>query len=70
MDEMIIKSSWTKAILTKIICKLIKDKLGIDSKIDLGDISVCVGDKTVDIHLSLDAKVDKDKLFRKVTGQM
>ena len=70
MDEMLIQSNFTKSIIVKLITKLLKSKLGIDPKIDLGDIHVVIGEKTADINLSLNAKVDKGELFKAVSKVM
>lgn len=70
MDEMTIKTSWTKALIAKIIRKIIKDKLGIEAILDLGDISVGIGEKTADVHISLDAKIDKNELGKLLNGLM
>lgn len=63
MDEMKIQSDWTKAIITKIIGKLIKSKLGVDPKINLGDIYVSIGETNAEIAFAGSVTVEKSELY-------
>ena len=65
-----IESDWTKAIITKIVTKIIKSKAGINSKIDLGNIDVEVHDGEVEVSLSAKAKIPKSELFKMLTEKL
>lgn len=62
MDEMNIKSNFTKDLIAKAICKIVKSKLGIEAKLDLGDLVVRIGDTDAIVMLSLGATVPKSEL--------
>lgn len=68
MDEMHIKSNFTKDLIVKAVRRIIRSKLGIDAKIDLGDIDVSIGDQTADVSLSLHGSVNKSELFKVITS--
>lgn len=65
MDEMVIRSEFTKGIITKIITKTIKDKLGITPEIIFNNpISVKKDGGSVEVHLNIDASVSVDDLSK------
>lgn len=63
MDEMNITSDWTKMVITKIIKKAVKDKIGINLDINLGDVYLRIGDANVELALSAQAKAEKSQVF-------
>lgn len=61
MDEMKIRTSFLKRIISKAISNLIKKKLGREIKVDLKDLRIEVSD-TARMSLSIDAEMTKEEL--------
>ena len=62
MDEMIINSKLMKGILSKIIRKQLKKKLGCDARIDINSIYATVIDNTAHIHIDIDGEIGTSDL--------
>lgn len=59
MDEMNIVSKFTTSIVSKIITKVLKNKLGYETSINLNEIRVKIDNDHA--HICLDAEVDIEK---------
>ena len=70
MDEMHIKTLFTKKIITKIIYRLLESKLGITPNIDLGDIDIFIGEENVDVGLSFTVRMKKSQVGEMVSKLM
>ncbi len=64
MDEMNIVSKFMTGMVSKIITKVLKQKLGYDVKLRLNEIKITVTDGQTHLHLDADADIDKDELTR------
>ena len=68
MDNMNIKSGFMTGVISMMIRKMVKSKLGYDVEIKLNEIDATVIDGKTHVHLDIDAEVNKDefmKLIRK-----
>ena len=62
MDEMNIGTNFMKGIVSKVINKVLKKKLGYDVGIKLNDFNVKVTDKKAHVHLNIDAEMSQEEL--------
>lgn len=61
MDVLKIKSAFTKMIITKVLTKAIRKKLGdYVTDISINDIEILVDDMEVKLHLDVNAKAKKE----------
>lgn len=63
MDEMNITSDWTKLVITKIVKKIVKDKIGANPEINLGDVYVRIGDANIEVSFAANVKVGKSEVY-------
>lgn len=63
MDEMNITSDWTKLVITKIVKKIVKDKIGANPEINLGDVHVRIGDANIEVSFAANVKVGKSEVY-------
>ena len=61
MDEMKIRTSFMKGIISKVVSNIVKKKLGKDVRVVLKDLEVEMDDRAR-IHLSFDAEMPKHDL--------
>ena len=65
MDEMVIRSDFTKSLISKLIVKVLKDKLGVTPQVIFKDpIEVKKDGGFLDVHLNLDASISVDDLSK------
>lgn len=64
MDEMNIVSKFTTSIVSKIVTKILKNKLGYDASIKLNEIRVKIDNEQAHIHLDAEVDIDKSELTR------
>lgn len=64
MDEMTIKSSFTRAIISKLLNRMVKKNLGYDANIILNGLTVRITDEKAYVHMDADATVSKDELTK------
>ena len=64
MDEMKIGSKLITGVVSKLIKRAIKDKIGYDMDIQLNELRATVIDGTAHVHLDIDAELEKDELNR------
>ncbi len=64
MDEMTIKSSFTRAIISKLLNRMVKKNLGYDASIILNGLTVRITDEKAYVHVDADATVSKDELTK------
>lgn len=65
MDEMVIRSDFTKSLISKIIVKALKDKLGITPQVIFKDpIEIKKDGGFVDVHLNIDAGMSVEDLSK------
>lgn len=70
MDEMNIVSKFTTNMISKIITKFLKQKLGYDVIVKMNEIKLNIDDGQAHIHLNVDANIDKSELTRIVKDSM
>ena len=70
MDEMKITSKFTTNIVSKIITKILKQKLGYNAELKLNAIKINVDDEQAHIHLDVDADISKEELLRIISTNM
>lgn len=65
MDELKIKTKFSKTIIRMILNKVIKKKLGITPNITVDDLEITMpeNDDAMHIQLSVDAIISKTELF-------
>lgn len=65
MDEMRISSNFTKGIISKIVGKVINEKLGVNTSIGFASpIELTIDDNSARIHLDLSVSVPKEDLLK------
>lgn len=64
MDEMNIVSEFTTSIISKIIKRQLRKKLGCDISIQLNEMRVSVIDGKALVHLDATAQIEKDELVK------
>lgn len=64
MDEMKIVSKFTRGIISKLTRMMLKKKLGYDIGIQLNEMNVTIVDGKANVHLSIDADLDKEELAK------
>lgn len=70
MDEMKITSKFTTNIVSKIITKILKQKLGYNTELKLNAIKINLDDEKAHIHLDVDADISKEELLRIISTNM
>lgn len=70
MDEMNIMSKFTTSIVSKIITKILKQKLGYNVDLKLNAIKINLDDEQAHIHLDVDADISKDELMKIISTNM
>lgn len=64
MDELKIVTDFTKNLLSTLITKWIKKKLGYDADINLKELDATVTGEKTKIHLSIDVEIGNDEVER------
>lgn len=64
MDEMTIKSSFMRAIISKLLDRMVKKNLGYDANIILNGLTIRITDEKAYVHVDADATVSKDELTK------
>ena len=70
MDEMKITSKFTTNIVSKIITKILKQKLGYNAELKLNAIRINLDDEQAHIHLDVDADINKEELLKIISTNM
>ena len=70
MDEMKITSKFTTNIVSKIITKILKQKLGYNAELKLNAIRINLDDEQAHIHLYVDADISKEELLKIISTNM
>lgn len=70
MDEMKITSKFTTNIVSKIITKILKQKLGYNAELKLNAIKINLDDEQAHIHLDVDADIGKEELLKIISTNM
>lgn len=70
MDEMKITSKFMTNIVSKIITKVLKQKLGYNVDFKLNAIKINLDDEQAHIHLDVDADIDKDELTKIISANV
>ena len=70
MDEMKITSKFTTNIVSKIITKILKQKLGYNAELKLNAIRINLDDEQAHIHLDADADISKEELLKIISTNM
>ena len=68
MDEMKIKSAFTTGLISKVLKKMLKKKLGVDIEICLNEIAVSVVDGKTHAHIDADCELQKEQLLKLMKG--
>lgn len=66
--EMLLKSVWTKTLLSRLVSKNVKKMSGYDILFKIKDMDVKGDDKEVNIHLDLNVKMSVSELQRLLTS--
>ena len=64
MDEMTIRSSFARAIISKLLDRMVKKNLGCDANIILNGFAIRITDEKAHVHVDADASVSKDELTK------
>ena len=68
MDEMKIKSAFMTGLISKVLKKMLKRKLGVDIDICLNEVSVSVVDGKTHAHIDADCELQKEQLLKLIKG--
>lgn len=64
MDVMNIKSGFMTNVISKLIRKVLKSKLGYDVEVKLNEINATIIDGKAHVHLDVDAELNKDEFMK------
>lgn len=64
MDEMKIGTMFMKNMVSKVINKVLKKKLGYDVCVQLNDFNAKITDGKAHVHLNIDAEMDQEDLAK------
>lgn len=64
MDEMKIKSAFMTGLISKVLKKMLKRKLGVDIDICLNEVVVSVVDGKTHAHIDADCELQKEQLLK------
>lgn len=64
MDEMTIRSSFTRAIISKLLERMVKKNFGYDANIIVNGFAVKIAEEKVYVHVDADASVSKEELTK------
>lgn len=64
MDEMKIVSKFTTSMISKLLRMMLRKKLGYDVDIKLNEVTAKVDNGKTNIHLDVDAELEKDELTK------
>ena len=64
MDEMNIVSKFTTMMISRIVRKVLRKKLGYDVGIRLNEIKTTIADGKTHIHMDIDAELSKEELLK------
>ena len=70
MDEMKITSKFMTGMVSKIITKILKQRLGYNIDLNLNAIKINLDDERAHIHLDVDADIDKYELTKIISANM
>lgn len=62
--EMLLKSVWTKTLLSRLVSRSIKKKSGYDLSFSIQDLELDADDKEVKLHLDVDIKTTPEQLTK------
>ena len=62
-DEMRVRSDFLKGIISSLVTKTLKKKLGKEVKLELGALDVKIGEQA-HVHLEIDAEMPREELGR------
>lgn len=68
MDEMKVTSKFMTGLISKVLTKMLKRKLGCDITICLNEIKVSVVDGKTHAHLDADCDIPKEELLKLMKG--
>lgn len=68
MDEMKIKSAFMTGLISKVLKKMLKRKLGVDIDICLNEVVVSVVDGKTHAHIDADCELQKEQLLKLMKG--
>lgn len=66
MDEMNVISKFLTGVISKIMNKVLKKKLGYEINIKLNEVRANIIDGKTHIHLDIDAEMDKEELMKMI----
>lgn len=64
MDEMKIVSKFTTNMISKLVKRVLRKKLGYDIDIQLNEIKTTITDGKTHVHLDVDAELEKEELVK------
>ncbi len=64
MDEMKITSKFTTNMISRLVRRMLRKKLGYDIAIQLHEMNTRIIDGKAHIHLDVDAEIDKGELVK------
>lgn len=62
MDELKIKTGFMKKIISSIVSKTIKKKVGVDAAIKVEDLNITFDEKQAHIKISIEGGISKEDL--------
>lgn len=67
-DEAIIKTDFMKNIISRLIHKVLKKKVGHDVEIQINELAIIDKDEKVHVHLNIDAETSMKELDEILKG--
>lgn len=64
MDEMRINSKFTRAVISKLLRRTIKKKIGYDIDVDLEQLTITIDEGKAHAHVSADVDLSKEEFVK------
>lgn len=68
MDEMIIRSKFMRGLLSRVVSKELRKKLGCDVKIHVDFLQIHTEDKTAKVRLDISGEIGTDDLSKLISN--
>ena len=68
MDEMRIESKFARSVISKLLRRVLRKKLGYDIDIWVNELHATITDGKTHLHMDVDAELDKEELMKILKG--
>lgn len=68
MDEMKIESKFARNVISKLLRRVLRKKLGYDIDIQMNELHATITDGKAHLRMDVDAELDKEELIKILKG--